>query len=341
MEGYHVRLLNATETEQYIYGALELSSDGAAWGHTCGQDVDRDSVHVICNMFGFSKGEGVARGMLGHSVNPRFSSRFLCDSSDRTLDDCIMTSLRGSCSADDYIGVICFNDTRAVFDMRLVDGVQSATQISGRLEVRLTPFTSWGTVCDDSFNDRSATAACRFLGYKFGEFADTGAFGSGEQTFLDEVYCTEGQEFLDCEHDSWGQHDCYPSEDVGIQCMNTSVRLLSALPNDQAVGSVELYISSEGGWFEVCDENWDDNDAQVVCRELGFVAGKALTGNSLGLVSYGSLSALGSVTQVKCAGNEPNLNNCSMQKTDLCEFQDSVIDWLPSSATTSLSRKST
>ncbi|KAK3746952.1 hypothetical protein RRG08_030362 [Elysia crispata] len=334
-ERYYVRLFNATDTDQYTYGAVELSRDGQNWGYTCDQDVDKDSFRVICNMFGYSKGEGLAKGMLGQSSNSRFSRKLLCSSSDTTLNDCITASVRGSCSAEDTMGVICFNDTRAVFDMRLVDGIQSATQMSGRLEVRLTPITSWGTVCDDSFNDRSATAVCRFLGYKVGEevslsgfewlFSETGVFGSGEQTFLDEVYCREGQEFLDCDHDPWGIHNCYPSEDVGVQCMNTSVRLLSAVAEDQAVGSVEIYMSSEGGWYEVCDVDWDDNDAKVVCGQLGFADGKALSRNSLGLKSFGSLTALGSVTRVGCSGSESSLSNCSMETTDICEFHGSIL----------------
>ena len=73
---------------------------------------------------------------------------------------------------------------------------------------------------------------------------------------------------------------------------------------------------------------WVDvlNTHQVVCRELGFVDGKALTGNSLGLVSYGSLTAVGSVTQVNCSGSEQNLNGCTMTDLDVCDFQGSIID---------------
>ncbi|GFR64780.1 scavenger receptor cysteine-rich type 1 protein M130 [Elysia marginata] len=323
---YYVRLFNATDKGQYIHGALELSRDGQAWGYTCAQDVVQDTGNVICKMFGYSKGEVLANGILGRSSNGQFSGRVICSATDATLGDCFGISFGDHCSAEKTAGIICFNDTRAVFDMRLADGEQSPTQISGRLEVRLTPVTSWGTVCDDSFNDRSATAACRFLGYEYGEFSDTGAFGSGEQTFLDEVYCEENQSFLECEHDPWGEHDCLPAEDVGIRCMNSSVRLLSALPNDPAVGTVELYQAEHGGWFEVCDEAWEDSDAQVVCRELGFVDGKALTGNSLGLVSYGSLTALGSVTRVGCLGSEANFSSCPMESTDLCEFTDSIIN---------------
>ncbi|GFO24738.1 deleted in malignant brain tumors 1 protein-like, partial [Plakobranchus ocellatus] len=325
---YYVRLFNATHAGHYLHGGIEISETGKSWGFVCAEEFDNDNGLVLCKMFGFSRGEVIAGGVLGQSQEGRFPDRLICSPRDASLSECIAASRTqgDSCTARDTAGVICFNNTRDVLEMRLQDGTESTTQVSGRLEVRLTPITPWGTVCDDSFTDRSATAACRFLGYQYGEFAETGVFGSGEQTLLDEVYCRENQEFLDCEHDSWGLHDCAPSEDVGIQCMNTSVRLLSAIADDPSVGSVELFITSEGGWFEVCDEEWDDNDAKVVCRELGFEDGKALKRNSLGLVSYGSLTALGSVTNVNCVGTEPSLSNCSMDSTDLCEFHGSIID---------------
>lgn len=64
---------------------------------------------------------------------------------------------------------------------------------------------------------------------------------------------------------------------------------------------------------------------QVVCRELNYPDGRAFIRNSLGLVSYGSLTALGSVTNVSCTGHETDLASCPMNSTSMCGFEGSII----------------
>ena len=52
---------------------------------------------------------------------------------------------------------------------------------------------------------------------------------------------------------------------VGI-CEDGDLRLADGMT--QYEGRVE--VCSEEVWGTVCDDGWDDSDAMVVCRELGY-----------------------------------------------------------------------
>ena len=68
-----------------------------------------------------------------------------------------------------------------------------------------------------------------------------------------------------------------------------------------------MEVHYNGVWGTVCDDGWDLNDAQVVCNELGL--GKAVAARNKAY--YGEGNGQIWLDDIKCAGTEERLRNCS------------------------------
>ncbi|XP_078696446.1 uncharacterized protein LOC144924760 [Branchiostoma floridae x Branchiostoma belcheri] len=94
----------------------------------------------------------------------------------------------------------------------------------GRVEVRLSGSSDWGTVCDDNFGTDDAYVACRTLGYS-GAVRTTTEFGRGSgNIYMDDLRCSGTENSLfDCWYSGWGLHDCAHSEDIGVVCYTSTL----------------------------------------------------------------------------------------------------------------------
>ena len=69
-------------------------------------------------------------------------------------------------------------------------------------------------------------------------------------------------------------------------------------------GRVEIYYNQE--WGTICDDNWGDADASVICQQLGLSEYGTATGDS----RYGGGEGIIWLNNVDCDGDEDNLDAC-------------------------------
>eukprot|EP00798_Chlamydomonas_sp_ICE-L_P030945 gene30945-36001_t len=166
--------------------------------------------------------------------------------------------------------------TSSISELRLVDG---GSDLEGRLEVLIDG--QWGTVCDDKFNTNAARVVCRQLGLPWTKATvdKTVPGNDALPIVMDEVTCYGSELDLGaCVHTT--EHDCSHSEDVDLTSSISELRLVDGSSNLK--GRLEVLI--DGQWGTVCDDNFNNNAARVVCWQLGLpwmtaTVDKAVPGN--------------------------------------------------------------
>ncbi|XP_078088580.1 scavenger receptor cysteine-rich domain-containing protein DMBT1-like [Mustelus asterias] len=186
--------------------------------------------------------------------------------------------------------------------VRLVNG---SNMCSGRVEVYRNSI--WGSVCDNGWDVNAANVVCSILNCGTALSADRAAFyGEGTEAIWPyDVSCDGTESTLDqCTAKLWVGNNCSHRKEAGVTCSGpVPVKLVNG--SNMCSGRVEVYRNSI--WGTVCDNSWDINAANVVCRVLN--CGTALSAERG--ASYGNGTGDIWWYNVSCDGKETNLDQCS------------------------------
>ncbi|XP_072272559.1 CD5 antigen-like isoform X1 [Pyxicephalus adspersus] len=198
--------------------------------------------------------------------------------------------------------IVGFAFSEEILKIRLEDGPH---RCSGRLEVYHNE--EWSTVCSNKWQVQDSKVVCKEL--KCGSLVrgkPCGTLKKGKgKIWQNTVKCTGDEEALsECQIDPIKPHHCRHKEDVWVICREPfQVRLVDG-PN-KCVGRLEVYHN--GKWGSVCDDLWDDKDANVTCNQINcgscqpYFRGRRRFGQSNGTIW---------LDDVECTGEEVSLDKC-------------------------------
>ncbi|XP_065845299.1 scavenger receptor cysteine-rich domain superfamily protein-like isoform X3 [Oscarella lobularis] len=296
-----VRLLDGPSPRE---GRVEIFHN-KTWGTICDSGWDIEDANVVCNqLFSVPAVEFKSGAYYGSGTGKVWLENVGCKSSDTKLSKCSNSGWgTSSCSHGRDVGVACYGT-----NIRLQGG---SSPREGRVEVYRN--NAWSSVCGDAsfsgWNKLVGNVICQQL-FSTEALSVDKSFGSGSGDILyqsERVPCTGAESNLaDCPVEFHGLDGsaCDHSKDAGLVCLHSgnSIRLVNGVTPKE--GRVEIYHNLE--WGTISKKGWDVQDANVVCRQLGY-------GDAVNCCSskYGQGSGKVWLEQVDCTGFEDDLVECS------------------------------
>ncbi|XP_067248164.1 scavenger receptor cysteine-rich type 1 protein M130-like [Chanodichthys erythropterus] len=289
-------------------GRIEVL-DNQTWVSVCAAAFDQQDAEVVCRELDCGAPVQVlGEDAFGKGDAQMWTQEIQCRGNESQIHLCPTSSHKNSCSHDKYQRLFCADKK----NVRLVGG---KSRCAGRVE--LLHRGQWGTVCHRSWDLADAAVVCREL--DCGEPVDAlgdAHFGPGSgPIWMGGTFCAGSESTLkNCGSGGWSIHSCTHNYDAGVICS------ASRLVNGSHLCSGRLEILDDQSWVSVCAAAFDQQDAEVVCRELDCGAPVQVLGED----AFGKGDAQMWTEEIQCRGNESQISFCSSSQKHNCTSDNNV-----------------
>ncbi|KAI9521216.1 hypothetical protein NQZ68_010920 [Dissostichus eleginoides] len=288
-----VRLLGGADL---CSGRLEVKSNQSdpfnpSWSSVCEADFDQQDAQVVCRQLGCGVPSVLQGALYGEGEAPMWTKEFQCGGHESALLDCSSASERNTCSPGRAVSLTCSEP-----GVRLVGG---ESRCEGGLEVKHEG--EWKPAVGYPWTLNAADVLCRDL--DCGSVVSVGKKkeSSKRSVLWIRTHCLQSGSLMECAPLSLSHFT------LTLTCSD-SVRLLGG--DGLCSGRLEVKSNQSDpfnpSWSSVCEADFDQQDAQVVCRQLGCGAPSVLQG-----VLYGEGEAPMWTKEFQCGGHESALLDCS------------------------------
>ncbi|MBN3320798.1 C163A protein, partial [Atractosteus spatula] len=323
--GQEVALLCSTQRSLRLVGGgddcagrLEVYHSGS-WGTICDDSWDLADSQVVCRQLQCGTAlSAPVPASFSQGTGPIWLDEVGCMGNESSLWECPSAGWgQHDCRHKEDVRILCSEHKQ----LRLSAGC------SGQAEVYYNG--TWGSVCQNGMTNITAGVICKQLGCgDKGTVRETNSRLSPDPKWLDFVSCRKHDSTLwQCPSSPWGQNECEDREVAEITCSGKKISCFSLLHPIRSLGflhcsgfslsealrlaggtncSGRVELRYEGSWGTVCDDSWDLQDAQVVCRQLG--CGDAVSAAIE--ASFGPGSGAIWLDEVNCRGSELLLWDC-------------------------------
>ncbi|KAK4805285.1 hypothetical protein QYF61_004850 [Mycteria americana] len=283
-------------------GRVEIR-DGNQWKTVCDSGFGPKAADVVCRELQCGTALSVpGAAHFGEGAGAFWNRELQCVGNESLLISCPRGSPRDQpCTHANAAGVTCTQYT----GFRLGNG---STACEGRVEVEV--LGTWGTLCASRWDLSDAHVLCRHLNCGFAESIPRGGrFGRRPgPVWRDSFHCNGTEAHLgQCPVTALGASPCSQESNAAVICSgpdsSSSLRLVGG--GSRCDGRVE--ILQRGTWGRVLDDQWDMQEASVVCRQLQCGEAEAAYNPPKPERGTGPVGLRG----VRCAGHEARLNLCN------------------------------